>query len=85
VRPLGSVRSLECLCKTCRLSWIHVVFIRDLLAQLILYGVYEGPVGSVRLEIQLNHRSRIDTIEIHLSLQVSYEHYMNPTEPTGLE
>ena len=28
--------------------------------------------------------SRMDTIEIELSLQVSYGHYQDPTEPTGL-
>ena len=39
-RPVGSDGSVYCLCETHRLSWISIVFMRDLLAQLYLYSDY---------------------------------------------
>ena len=46
-RPIGSAGYILCLYDTCRLSWISIVFIRDIYAQFDLYIVYTIPVGSV--------------------------------------
>ena len=46
-RHVVSLGSLQCLYETCRLTWISIVFIRDLQAHLVLYSVYTRHVGSI--------------------------------------
>ena len=46
-RPVGSAEYILCSRYTCMLSWISIVFLRDIYAQFDLYSVYMRPVGSV--------------------------------------
>ena len=67
-RHVGSLGSLQCLYETCRLSWIQIVFIRDLQAQLDPNSVYTRPVGSIA-----SLQSLYETCRLSRSLQCLYE------------
>jgi hypothetical protein len=65
-----------------------MVRMRDLCAQLQIHSAYARPAGSVRSLFWLfetAYRSLINTKDIQLNLQVSYEHNRDLAEPTGLE
>ena len=71
-RPVGSVRSLKCLCDTCRLSWISSVYTRPV-AQLDLYSFYGRHVCSVRSLVFMRYlQAQLDLQSLYKTCRLSW-------------